>query len=212
VSTPDKPDHARGWLYVEKLLDEADDERIKKLSDDELRAEIRQGATEAESDPATEWSADDFLARAEALAAKESKPDVHAASEAPAPEAPTSDAPAPPPPEPPKTAPVAPVAPIRRSWRTVGLLAAACFALFLIVKATQGPDIVGHPRPSDHELAEAQRGEAEASCTRKDWFACKASLDDAARLDPGGETEPRVQKARQEIAAGLAGHPADSGR
>jgi hypothetical protein len=109
VSTPDKPDHARGWLYVEKLLDEADDERIKKLSDEELRAEIRQGtteSTEAEGNPATEWSADDFLARAEALAAKEPKPAEPAASataaseapaaNAPAPETPTTEAPAPP--------------------------------------------------------------------------------------------------------------------
>lgn len=233
MSTPDKPDHARGWLYVEKLLDEADDERVKKLSDDELRDEIRQGAmdaAEAESSPATEWSADDFLARAEALAAKEArepKPAVRTAPEARAKEAPTAEAPAPsvgPPspsdpqtpsvetPPPAKIAPVAPVAPIRRPWRTVGLLAAACFALFLIVKATEGPDIVAHPHPSDHELAEARRGEAEASCARKEWVACKANLDDAARLDPAGESEPRVQKARQEIAAGMAGHSADAGR
>jgi hypothetical protein len=211
VSTPDKPDHARGWLYVEKLLDEADDERIKKLSDDELRAEIRQGsmdATEAEGNPATEWSADDFLARAEALA------------QATAPDGPVSNATpqgAPLPPEPPpapttpKIAPVAPVVPIRRPWRTVGLLAAACFALFLIVKATQEPDIVAHP-PTNRELAEAQRTAAEESCARKDWFACKASLDDAARLDPAGESEPRVQKARAVIAAGMAGISVDAGR
>jgi hypothetical protein len=83
--------------------------------------------------------------------------------------------------------------------------------MFLIVKATQGPDIVTHPGPSDHELAEAQRGDAEANCARKDWVACKASLDDAARLDPAGESEPRVQKARQAIASGMAGHSTDAG-
>ena len=220
MSAPDKPDHARGWLYVEKLLDEADDERIKKLSDDELRAEIRRGATdgaEAENNPATEWSADDFLARAEALAAKEAKgpePAVRSAPEAHAKVAPTTETPAPPVAEPPpaKIAPAALVVPIRRPWRTVGLLAAACFALFLVVKATQGPEIVSHPHPSDHELAEARRGEAEASCARSDWVACKARLDDAARIDPAGESEPRVQKARQEIAAGMAGPSADAGR
>ena len=64
MSAPDKPDPARGWLYVEKRLDEEEDERIKGLSDDALRAELRQGAT----DPETEWSADELLARAEALA------------------------------------------------------------------------------------------------------------------------------------------------
>ena len=62
MSTPDKPDHARGWGYVEKLLDEEEDERIKSLREDELRAELRRGAT----DSGEEWSADELLARAEA--------------------------------------------------------------------------------------------------------------------------------------------------
>ncbi len=169
MSAPDKPDPARGWLYVEKRLDEEEDERIKGLSDDALRAELRQGAT----DPETEWSADELLARAEALALAAPK--------------------------------IAPVVPIRRTWRTVGLLAAACVAMLLFVKLTQGPEIVGRP-PSDHELAEAHRTMAEESCGRRDWVACKASLDEAAKLDPAGETEPRVQTARQAIAAGMAGH------
>jgi hypothetical protein len=42
----------------------------------------------------------------------------------------------------------------------------------------------------------------------KDWWACKKYLDEAATLDPAGESEPRVQKARAEIAA--TGHPAES--
>ena len=87
----------------------------------------------------------------------------------------------------------------------MGLLAAACVAMLLFVKLTQGPEIVGRP-PSDHELAEAHRTMAEESCGRRDWVACKASLDEAAKLNPAGETEPRVQTARQAIAAGMAGH------
>jgi hypothetical protein len=170
VSTPDKPDPARGWLYVEKRLDEEEDERIKSLSDDALRAELRQGAT----DPEKEWSADELLARAEALAPAAPK--------------------------------IAPVVPIRRTWRTLGLLAAACIAMLLLVKLTRGPDIVAHP-PTNQELAAAYRTMADESCARRDWVACKASLDEAAKLDPAGESEPRVQTARQAIATGMAGHP-----
>ena len=218
MSTPDKPDHARGWLYVEKLLDEdyvdeAEEERIKGLTDEQVRAEIRDGSTDDESVPGPAWSADDFLARAEALAAKEQQlvvPAVPAANATPAalvpttPDAPvpaTKASPAPPPPElatPPEK--LAPVVPIHR-WRITALLAAACFALFLFVKFNQ-PD-AARP-PTNHDLAEAQRDAAEASCALKDWVACKASLDDARRLDPAGESEPRVQKARQDIAAGMA--------
>ncbi len=87
----------------------------------------------------------------------------------------------------------------------MGLFAAACAALFLFVKLTKGPEIVTRP-PANREMAEAQRNMAEESCARKDWVACKASLDEAAKLDPAGEGEPRVQTARKEIAAGLAGH------
>jgi hypothetical protein len=194
VSAPDKPDPARGWLYVEKLLEEADDERVKERSDDELRAEIRQGVASTKNDPVTEWSADELLARAEALASKEPPTAARAAT-------------VPPLPPPPKVASppekVAPVVPIRRMWRTVGLLAAASFALLLVVKLTRGPDIVAQA-PSRQQLAAAIRDQAQASCAMKDWMACKASLDEAATLDPAGESEARVQKARQEIAAGVA--------
>ncbi|HTB74638.1 MAG TPA: hypothetical protein VK762_15420 [Polyangiaceae bacterium] len=187
MSTPEKPDDARGWLYVQKLIDE------------QGPAEPSQGETE----PEPEWSADELLGMAEALAAKKpaaAAPDAPAAPLSP----PQGLAPAPPPGK------NAPVVPIRRPWRTVALLAAACFALFVIVKANQGPDIVTHP-PSKYALAEAERDQAEVSCALKDWVACKANLDEAARMDPGGESEPRVRKAREEIAAGMAGRPGEAG-
>ncbi len=42
-------------------------------------------------------------------------------------------------------------------------------------------------------------------------MACKANLDEAAKLDPEGESAPRVRKAREEIAAGMAGRPGEAG-
>src|ERR1019366_2393706 len=50
----------------------------------------------------------------------------------------------------------------------------------------------------------AYRDMAEARCALKDWARCKWGLDEAAMLDPAGESEPRVQKARAEIAVGGA--------
>jgi len=198
VSTPDKPDHARGWRFVEKLLDEEEDERVKGLGEDELRAELAKGAT----DPVTEWSADELLARAESEAAKSPPAAVRAS--------PAAD-PAPRPgaaPEPPARQ-VARVVPIRNRWKTVGLVAAAGLALVLRIKSAPGPDIVAHR--DDRAIAEAQRDGAEASCARKDWTVCKQQLDDAAKLDPGGESEPRVQKARAAIAAGMTDRPEKPG-
>ena len=52
---------------------------------------------------------------------------------------------------------------------------------------------------------------AEAKCALKDWAACKATLDDAAKVDPDGESEPRVQKMRAEIAVAMAGLRVEGG-
>ncbi len=191
MSTPEKPDHARGWLYVEKLLDDEEDER---------GADSDQAGTAPASD-ANDWSADELLGMAEVRAAKQSVP----AAPVPA----VGSPPAPPQPAAPEPK-LGRVLPIRRPWRRVGLAAAACFAAFLLVKLTLGPDRVSHPR-DDRTIAEADRDMAEASCALKDWAACKDRLDEAAKLDPAGEREPRVQKARAELAAGVATRPAEAG-
>jgi len=41
MSTPDKPDLVRGWLFVEKLLAEEELERIENMSEQELDRELR---------------------------------------------------------------------------------------------------------------------------------------------------------------------------
>src|SRR5260221_14503069 len=41
VSTPDKPDPARGWLHVETLLALDETERVEKLSDADFDKEMR---------------------------------------------------------------------------------------------------------------------------------------------------------------------------
>ena len=86
--------------------------------------------------------------------------------------------------------------------------------------ALSGPTIVAHlhdehgntnpgddqaPHPTPHEAADSLRDEALDSCLRAAWVACKDKLDEAARLDPAGESEPRVRKARADLEG--ATHP-----
>jgi hypothetical protein len=54
------------------------------------------------------------------------------------------------------------------------------------------------PAPG-YRRAERLRGEAQASCAKAQWSACEASLDDARRLDPAGETAPDVKALREAI-------------
>jgi hypothetical protein len=58
-------------------------------------------------------------------------------------------------------------------------------------------------RPDDRRLydsararAEKLRDEADERCARKLWGACEARLDEAMKLDPGGESEERVRRMR----------------
>ena len=196
MSTPEKPhDPARGWMFVEKLLaEEAEEEveRVAKLTDEALDAEIRERGGDPERVP----TAEHYLAKAKARAATTAAP-------APATPAPATPAPA--------THPGAPVVRIRRRWRTALIVLAAAFAgAFVIVYVATAPPPVAAP-PTPKEEAEGEREIAVASCAEKDWRACKKYLDRAAALDPAGESEPRVQKARAEIAAATADHGSESG-
>jgi hypothetical protein len=60
VNTPKKPDPARAWLFVQKLLDEEEIERIGKLSEEELDRELRALGIEPSRLP----SAEELLAKA----------------------------------------------------------------------------------------------------------------------------------------------------
>jgi hypothetical protein len=59
--------------------------------------------------------------------------------------------------------------------------------------------------PTPQERAEALRNEAFDSCGEWLWAECDRKLDEAKQLDPGGESDLRVQGARKEVRDGL--HP-----
>ena len=116
-------------------------------------------------------------------------------------------------------------------WVAAGAIAAALFAV-LAWKREQvvawwrgeriGPDHQLPPSPgpsptregpSPEELAQARklRDDALAACDHGEWFDCAVGLDDAQKLDPAGEQEPRVQEARRRLGEavldGSAGKP-----
>jgi hypothetical protein len=194
----DKNDYGRAWRRVEEHAEEEEDERLANRSVDEHRAVLKEKGIA----PADDWSPGDIMAKVAARAEKEAAPPSPATSAA-SPPGPPGPAPA--------TPKIAPVVPLRRPWKFLALYAAACAVLFLIVKTAEPPELVGSA-PTDREIAEGDRDVAEASCALKDWAGCKEDLDEAAKLDPAGESEPRVQKARAAIAAGMAVHPPDAGR
>jgi hypothetical protein len=181
MSTPKKrklaPDEA--WDALEKMAVDDEVERVLALSDEELDAELKR----AGSDPAK------VRERGEALGRKLA-PEEKAPAPAPAP---------------------------RRTGRVVWLVAAAFGALLVGLVAVNvsgvmarfrplpiGPDEGGLSAPPG-ALAKRQaatlRDQGLGECAKGAYDACKGHLDAAMQLDPAGEADPRVVRAREDIAA-----------
>ncbi len=201
MSTADKPDPDRAARFFADLVIDGEAERIANLSDEEYIAEVKRKG----GDPADEMSVEDLLARVRTLAAQKG------AAVAPSPGAPepaaTPESPAPPGLS---VAPNAPapaegrVVPLRRSrglfWGSAAAFAAAIAGIFVLT----GPGIVASfHKPTPREKAEMMRDEAIGNCERGSFRTCRQLLDEAQRLDPGGESEERVRKARDAIDKGV---------
>ncbi|HEY3819855.1 MAG TPA: hypothetical protein VGL81_21970 [Polyangiaceae bacterium] len=102
----------------------------------------------------------------------------------------------------------------RRAWlawvAAAAAAAAAVVILFVVFKNKAGPTTpigsgdTGFPRqppvPSvEPPTAPDLREQAYAACDIGDFAECGRKLDDARRLDPSGETDPRVVRARAQI-------------
>jgi hypothetical protein len=97
-----------------------------------------------------------------------------------------------------------------RWWSRGGIVAAAALAAAVLLVETwpHSPPPVSQPRPHDNgqqgeptprDRAEALREKAYAACDRKAWEECRALLDQAKALDPGGEADARVKGSREAI-------------
>lgn len=198
MSTPDKPDPARAWKFVQKLLDDEEVERIEKLSDEELDTELRAHGR----DPARLPSAEELLAKVEARASAKAEARAGVTAEARA--GVTA-----------QKAPVVPLTPRKRMPWAVWIAAAILGALVLAFVATNGAAIVALFRGTDEirrddlgppqregvqQRALTLRDEAERACREKLWGACEDKLDEAMKLDAAGESEARVWNMRSAIA------------
>ena len=67
MSTSEKPDLARGWLFVEKLLAEDDLERLAQASDEEVERQMNALGIDVTGRP----TAAELIARVEARAKKQ---------------------------------------------------------------------------------------------------------------------------------------------
>jgi hypothetical protein len=183
VSSPDKPDTARGWKFVEKLLADDTVERLEPGSDEEIERQMNAQDVQVSRVP----SAEQVLARAKELVhtGKQSQESAAGAK---------------------VTAP--PVRP-KRTNVLVWLVAAAVGGLAIVALFQRSDHNVATGYSPPEERAAKLRDEGLAACGRQQWGECEAKLDAAKKLEASGEKDPRVVEARAAIerAARLdAGH------
>jgi hypothetical protein len=100
--------------------------------------------------------------------------------------------------------------------RPVWIVAACAALLVLVALALNARTILGWAQPPSLESSEPAarkherqaspelrapklREDAETACRDGDWRKCENKLNHAQRLDPSGETDPRVQKLRADL-------------
>jgi hypothetical protein len=195
VTGPAKGDPARAWRYAEKLLDEEDDERLAKMTDEEVFAEL-----DAEFGPPTgnEPTAEQMIAKMEARAAKP-KPD-------PKPELTLANA------QPAEPEPEAIPQRVRPLWRRPRVVVPAALALaagvFLAIHAFTRPPRIGPDvlLPGE-EQAINLRNDALQACNEADWPKCLDDLDRARALDPTGDATSGIRGLRAMAEQGIRDTP-----
>ena len=183
MSEPGKPDPARGWRFVEKLLAEEGLERLDKASDEEVERQMRAQGVQSSRVPRSE----ELLEKAAAYARRKQAKGTYAALDAD------------------RAAKVVapPVPPKRARW--VPILAAALGAVGVVIAVNRpGEDAAGGP--GARARATKLRDEGIAACAAAQWAACEERLEGARALDEEGEKDPRVIAARKAMKeAGEAG-------
>jgi hypothetical protein len=185
VSTPDKPDPARGWQFIEKLLADDAVEPLGGASDEEVERQMNA----LDIDVTGMATAEELIARVEARAKKRQ------AVQAPAAPATVRSLPR----------------PRLIAWLAAAAIGALVVALVVerreVVAWFQG-DLPPGPTPPGQEppsnalvRAETLRREALAACEEAQWGECESKLDAAKALDAKGETDALVRTARQAIEA-----------
>jgi hypothetical protein len=173
-------------MYVEKLIASAEDDPLDAMSDEDFKEHLKAKGHDFKKASGAEA----LLARVDARARQAQR----RPGQAPAAPAPST---------------------VRRLWARPALLLAAVLTLLALAGAGLvaylrrpniepiGPDQDwGPPKPPPSEVAGRLRDEAIGACNGHLWVLCRNKLDEAQKIDPAGENEERVQKARKQIAYG----------
>jgi len=183
----DKPDPARAWKVVEKALRDGDVERLDQASDDEVKRQMRAAGIAGEP----VLSPEELIARARERARGQGREANGGVK----------------------------VAALRARPRTreiVTWLAVAAFGVLVIGVAVErreveawfqrAPDTIGPdvpPPPTVAERAASLRHEAFEACDDTRWVLCEQKLDEARKIDPGGESALDVRRARKSVDGAL---------
>jgi hypothetical protein len=92
---------------------------------------------------------------------------------------------------------------MRRATRALAFIAAALVVVFAVVRLRTPNVGTGTPPAAGTREAAKLRKEAVGKCGEQAWAACRDLLDRAKALDPLGDKNDDVTKARDEIARGL---------
>jgi hypothetical protein len=223
MTAPRKPDYLHMGLFLEELLAQDEAERLEKLSDEELSAELQRHGLDPhvpDEDEIRAQLAAFAAARGTALRWDTGEPAPSAASSFPRlePLEPSSVRPAPAgdPARSPRARRIHP-----RTSRVLWLIAAALGVALVVLLVrerrtimawleplpTITPDDHHAPGPPPRELAAKLRHDAHGNCAFGDWKQCAAMLDLAKELDPAGEADPEVQAERKQIEEGTRPRP-----
>jgi hypothetical protein len=191
----DKIDPVLAWRHVEKLLRDDHVAEGDDPGDEEIERQMRAAGIRPKRIP----SADEIMAHAARRARERGLEGI----------VPLRIVPMPAPPK-------------RHAW-AVWLVAAAIGAgivAFVVERPVVvawfhhgtepiGPDPDWRPLPTPQERASAIRKEAFDACGEYYWALCESKLDEAQKLDPGGESDTRVQEARTAVHDGLKRGPVE---
>ncbi|HEX8794248.1 MAG TPA: hypothetical protein VF765_25065 [Polyangiaceae bacterium] len=193
MTAPRELDHEAGARFIEKLMN-ADPASLDVATDEQVDAMMDAAGIEA-GEPET---AEQVLARGERRAReRQERARVAGTAAKPASVATTKEP--------------APASRSRRAWIAAGVVAAAAGAAGIaaeIGRPHRGTEEIRPeppaPAPAPLEQAALLRRQALAACDVRDFSACSAKLDEAKRLDPAGESDPRVVAARAAVEASTA--------
>jgi hypothetical protein len=178
VTIPGKPDPDRGARFLHKLLTE-DPAHLDVASDEEVERQMDAAGITVKSVPTAEELMA-LVAKRAGASADEGTPTGPTATKAPVK----------------RPRPVAIAAAV-----ALGALGVAALANRGVIEAyLRGVEPIGPDTTwTAQQKAALIRGDALDACGTQRWTECTQKLDEAAKLDPAGESDPRVVAARQAV-------------